>query len=115
LMKSSLKLGRRIDPTSIGVAMFYAYPIVVLLYDVVLKFALEAPTITARISEGLDTRLLACSYMVVWCIGLGLHFGLGWFGGFAIETEGIRENPFIHGSINRHRHRLGYEPLTEEE
>ena len=81
------KLPGRIDPTTIGVAFFYAYPPLILLYDAVLKFILHAPTITARVSESMDSRIIACAYMALWCLGLTLHFGLGWLRGFPPDSS----------------------------
>jgi hypothetical protein len=71
--------------TTAGLLLMLAYPLLILGYDALLKFAWRDPTITADVSSSRRRRVEVCLYLGLWTVALGLHFLLGWFDGFAPE------------------------------
>lgn len=76
--------------TTAGLFLMLAYPFVILGFDLVLKFALKDPTITADVSSSRRRRVEVTLYLALWTTALGLHFLLGWIDGFPISW-GLRD------------------------
>lgn len=68
------------SPTSLGLVGLYAFPLLVLLYDLGLKLT-GRPTISDLVWSSTRLKLITCAYLVIACILLVLHLGVGFLDG----------------------------------